>query len=330
MAHDIETTDNLFAVRQPAWHGLGVTFADFPTREEAQALAHPWEPVTTPLFHEVPFINEAGIPEVRYEQIAGHVATVRSDTGATLGVVGDTYNHVKNNELWDIAEAIEGSGADVKFETAGSLGGGKRVWVLIRLHEPITVPGDPNGATLPYYALQNAHDGSAAFRGQAIMTRIVCANTAQLADMDASMHGTSFTFRHTKNVRDRIDDARQALSGWRESIAEWNALQAHLIAETLTREQVTDFVEQFLPEPVGRVVSDRVRNNIATARSDFRAILASPTCEGIDRTAAGMIAAATEYAEHVRRSHNAESKFRRSFLDRNDVVSLATKLALAI
>src|SRR5699024_8098325 len=106
--------------------------------------------------------------------------------------------------------------------------------------------------------------------------------------------------------------------------------QAHLIAGTLTRDQVTDFIEQFIPEPVGRVVSDRVRNNIATARSDFRAILASPTCEGIDQTAAGMVAAATEYAEHVRRAHSAESKFRRSFLDRNGIVSLATKLALAV
>ncbi len=48
------------------------------------------------------------------------------------------------------------------------------VWVLVRLKEPLMVKGDKRGETIPYFALQNSHDGVGAFRGQATMTRIVC------------------------------------------------------------------------------------------------------------------------------------------------------------
>lgn len=330
MAHEITSTDQMFSTRMPTWHGLGTIFSDYPTREEAQALVHPWEPVTMPVYHAVPTITDAGELVTEYQEITSHKSVVRSDNNDLLGVVGEGYEPVRNDELWDIAEALEGSGVDVCYETAGSLNGGRKVWVLLKLQDPIEIKGDPNGATLPYYALQNSHDGMGAFRGQAIMTRIVCANTAQIADMDAKARGTEFTFRHTKNVRDRIEDARVALGGWRESIEDWRLLNEHLLTLHVDREAREDFLAAFIPEPAGNVVTERVRNNIHEARRDFKALLASPTCEGINDTAAGLVAAATEYAEHVRRAHTSQSRFTRSFLARNQIVQDATRLALAV
>ena len=170
MAHNITSTDGVLSVRRPMWHNLGTVLDDYPTLEEARTIAHNWEPVTEPLFRRVlnPDMTEY------YELVEEAQGVVRSDNNAHLGVVSDGWAPVLNKTMYDIADALQDVGDDLKIETAGSLKGGRKVWLLIRLNEPLTVKGDPNGEVIPYFALQNAHDGSGAFRGQATMTRIVC------------------------------------------------------------------------------------------------------------------------------------------------------------
>lgn len=342
MAHEITDRDGLFTVREPAWHGLGTVLPDYPTREQAQTLAHPWEPVTEPIFRRIPVIEPlTGGLSYEYEEISSHKAVVRSDSldGDTLGVVGEGYEPVTNTEMWDIAEALQGEGTEVRYETGGSLKGGRKVWALLRLDEPVVVPGDPNGAVIPYYALQNAHDGSGSFRGQATMTRIVCDNTAQMADLDAKVRGTEFTFRHTVNVRDRIEEAKLALAGWRESVTEWNRIAEHLVGVQLTGTMLDEFLYAFVPEPAANLVSDRVRDNITRTRDDIVEILRSETCAGIDHTAYGLLSATLEYQQHVRRTKGktdgdrSENRFKRAYLDRSaltrDAVSLIREVCHA-
>src|SRR5690625_759933 len=103
MAHGITAQDGMYTVRQPAWHRLGVVLPEYPTREEAQALSMPWEPVTTPLFTEELNVDPEAGPMTDFEEVPGFVAVQRSDTSATIGVVSDTYQPVSNTEMWDIA-----------------------------------------------------------------------------------------------------------------------------------------------------------------------------------------------------------------------------------
>lgn len=331
MAHEIFESDNFLSVRQPAWHGLGVVLDDYPTREEAQALAHPWEPITEPVFLQEHRISEEGDLYTEHEQAEGFKAVRRSDNGDLLGVVSDTYEPVTNNEMWDIAEALQGEAKNgVKFETAGSLQGGKKVWLLITLDEPLEIAGDPHGASVPYYSLQNAHNGSGAFRGQATMTRIVCANTAHIADLDARARGTEFAFSHTKNIGERIEEARHALSGWRESLQVWKQLTEHMIDLRVSESDVSEFLDRWIPMPGENLASERVIRNVEEAREQWRSAYHSQTCEGIEGTAHGLLQASIEYAEWFRKARTAETRFKRSFLDRNDVVQSAQKLVLEI
>lgn len=332
MAHEIETTDNLFSVRSMPWHGLGTVLEGYPTRVEAQKIALPWEPVTEPIYRRVPTFDAQGNPAVEYREVPGQKAVVRDDNGADLGVVGEGYEPVTNTELFDIGEAIQGEGADVRFETAGSLRGGRKVWLLLRLNEPIVVPGDPNGATVAYYALQNSHDGSGSLRGQGVNTRIVCANTSSWADMEAARSGMEFTFRHTKSVRDRIEDAKAALAGWRTSVDEWLLIQEHLVGVKVTREQQEAFVEAFCPAPAAKIVSPRVMTNIENARASMWDILNGETSEGVAATAYGLVQASVEYAQHYRRSQGSderariENKFTRSMLTKSDLTRQAMRI----
>lgn len=355
MAHNFTERDQMFTVREPSWHGLETAvFEDYPTREEAQKLAHPWEPVTEPVYRRTMEVHQhtqecywngesgeyrltaqCGREELNseFEEIDTARAVVRSDTGATLGVVSGTFQVVTNNEMYDIAEALETTeatdqieGRKVRFETGGSLKGGAKVWLLLRLNEPLQLNGDPRGATIPYYGLQNSNDGSGAFRGQATMTRIVCDNTAQMADLDAKAQGTEFVFRHTKNVRERIEEARQALAGWRESVQTWRLQQEHFVNQRTTVEQRVEFVDRFIPMPPPHAISPRVEQNVLDARTQFNDILWGVTCEGIETTAAGLVAASVEYLNHARRARSQESRFKRAYLDRNRIVTDAVEL----
>lgn len=329
--HNITDRDGVFTVRQPAWwdtdgqHDLD----HYPSRAEAQSIAHPWEPVSEPLFRRI--LN----PDFTsgFEEVPDHVANVRSDDGGMLGVVSKSFVAVKNDEMYDVAEAVQGQDSDVKFETGGSIGGGRKVWLLLRLNEPLEVKGDPNGATIPYFGLQNSHDGSGSFRGQGLLTRIVCDNTSQMADLEAKDRGTEFTFRHSKNVGERIEQAKQALAGWRAGIETWRRLSEHLITVKVTPAQRELFIAEFVPMPIEGLVSDRVVTNVNEARAAIRSILSGPTAEGIDDTAYGLVQSAVEYSQHYRKAQSKESRFKRAYLDRDrltaDAVTLAQEVALA-
>lgn len=323
MAHQITERDGVFSVREPLWHGLGTVLPEYPTREEAQALVHGWEPVEEPIYRRMlhPDLTET------YEPIEGWQHIVRSDDGHSLGVNTDTLSLVTNNELWDVAEAIQGEGADVRYETGGSLKGGAKVWLLLRLNEPIIIAGDPNGETICYYALQNAHDGSGSFRGQATNTRIVCDNTARASDLDARARGTEFTFRHTKNVRDRVEDAKRAIEGWRHSVDEYRRIADLLINTPVTPRGVYDFVERFIPEPPPHAASERVLANVQEARSRMLSILRGQTCEDIGGTAWGLVCAAVEYNQHVRKARSLETRFQRTYLTPSQITTDAVTLA---
>jgi phage/plasmid-like protein (TIGR03299 family) len=332
MAHNITTRDGLFVVREPAWHGLGTVLEDYPTREQAKAIAHPWEPISEPVYRAVHGFRDSadpaldGMPYTRYEEIPEAKAIVRDDNDTVLGVVSDTYEPVSNETLYDIAEAIQGEDQTVRLETGGSLKGGKKVWLLLRLNEPVVLSGDSITATLCYYALQNNHDAAGAFRGQAISTRIVCDNTSQVADMEAGAAGTEFVFRHTVNVKDRIEEAKRALAGWREGVQQWRLQQEALLQARVERWQEKEFTEMFLPMPPPHTVSLRVEKNVIEARRQLDSIITGETLEGVHGTAYGLVQASVEYLNHARKAKSKETRFQRAYLDRDRIVTDAVKL----
>lgn len=334
MAHGITERDGVFAVRDAGWHGLAKALPDYPTREEAKAIAHPWEPVTEPVYRRRadleadPVTGDLEFVD-RYEEVPDFHAVVRDDDlDNTLGVTPKTIPVISNETMYDIAEAIEGEDkGSVKYETGGSLYGGRKVWLLLKLREPLVIKGDPRGEVIPYYALQDDKTGKGSFRGQATLTKIICDNTSQMADWDAQTRGSEIVFRHTTNIKDRIEEAKAALAGWRESIQAFRLQAEHMVTLEVTPAQRELFVQQFVPMPGIHTVSDRVVANVEEARQILRNILDGPTCEGTAFTAYGLAQAAVEYQNHYRKAQTAESRFKRAYLDRSQVTADAVDLA---
>ena len=134
MAANVES---MFYVRKAPWHGLGTRVMEAPDSKGALELAGlDWRVLQEPIY------------TTEGEAICGYKANVRDSDRKVLGVVSDRYKIVQNQEAFAFTDELLGEG--VRYETAGSLQGGKRVWLLARLPHETSSPG--NGSPLTWYS----------------------------------------------------------------------------------------------------------------------------------------------------------------------------------
>jgi phage/plasmid-like protein (TIGR03299 family) len=154
MPAGITSNDSMFSVRETPWHGLGAVL-DHPPATVAEAIEASglsWRVEREPI--AVDRGDAATVDdwwEPRCEEIPGYYATVRQDTRQVLGIVGERYRIVQNDEAFQFVDQLLGS--SLHFETAGSLHGGRRVWVLATLPDYVQVGGD---AVRPYVLFMNS------------------------------------------------------------------------------------------------------------------------------------------------------------------------------
>ena len=133
-------------------------------------------------------------------------ANVRSDTNESLGVVKSRYNVLQNVDAFNFIDDIieNNSGTECKYETAGSLFNGRRVFMLVRLPNQKLVGDDVEN----YMFFTNSHDGTSALLAGITNVRVVCNNTLQMA-----IEGASRTWKchHTKNLEGRKKEAAESL-----------------------------------------------------------------------------------------------------------------------
>lgn len=194
MSHQIET---MFSVKVTPWHKLGTVVSEAPTAAGAIRLAG---------------LDWSVIKE-RLQTAAGKVvdayAVIRESDGTVVGdAVGPNWTPLQNREAFGWFDPFIESGL-AKFETAGSLQQGRRIWILAQLNRrPMEIaPGD---TVRKYLLLSNSHDGTLATRVGFTPIRVVCANTLAMAhDCDASR---LIRFRHTKSLHRNLQDIQDTVN----------------------------------------------------------------------------------------------------------------------
>jgi phage/plasmid-like protein (TIGR03299 family) len=141
-------------------------------------------------------------------EVPGAFINYRSDTKAPLGVVGKIYTPWQPRQqlgfLQELAERY-----DIPFESAGSMNGGKQVFVSMKVPESIGIDVEGiNDEVQLFFAAINSNDGEGKGRVVATPWRPVCGNTNRFALRDAV---TSWGWRHTKAMPDRIAEAQRQL-----------------------------------------------------------------------------------------------------------------------
>jgi phage/plasmid-like protein (TIGR03299 family) len=251
MAHEIDESTGRAAcmtVGTPGWHRLGVTVSEAQKSAEAIVLAgQDWTVEKWPL--QTYGLAGDGSPLVI--DVPDQYATVRTDTGAVLGVVGGQYRVFQNREAFDFMDELVGEKLAM-YETAGSLRGGRRVWMLAKIPRQLRVSGTDD-VIEPYVLLANSHDGSMALRMVPTSVRVVCQNTLNLALGRAG--STGVTIRHLDSLEDRVQEARENLGVILERVEHFQEEVDALAATSLSDAQAkTYFSEVFdLPAP-GRLL----------------------------------------------------------------------------
>ena len=154
--------ETMFSVRETPWHELGTIVNDAPTSEDALRISGlDWKVVQDDVF------TDSG------ELISGYKANIRDTDRKILGVVSDRYKVVQNTDAFSFTDELLGQG--VRYETAGSLQDGRRVWLLARMPKEYIGGSDE---ICPYLVFSNSHDGTGAVKVAITPVRVVCNNSA--------------------------------------------------------------------------------------------------------------------------------------------------------
>lgn len=305
-----------FFVRVPAWHGQGVVLDDYPGREEAMRLAgHDWDVVESPVRFELA-TDDGNV----LRKAEGWKAHRRSDNDHLLHISRESYERIPNSVPYEFAEALLDQG--FKYETGITLRGGALNALTLLLDEPFTVPGD-DSEILPYFGLAWAHDGSASLSGNPTTVRRVCANTVAASEAEGTRNGNSFSIRHTKNWRDKIEEARRAIKGVRETIDIYREVALELAAVTVTPAQRDWFVSTIVGDRDGSVsraanVSEKVLNNVERERQKVLSLFMGDTIpEAHALTGYGLFLAGGEYFDHLRGFRSKDSYVKRTLLTKS-------------
>lgn len=306
MAHNIES---LFYTREKPWHGLGTMVAEAPTSADALRLAGlDWRVDARPIF------TDEG------KEIPGYKVNTRDSDGATLGIVTNRYTICQNEEAFAFTDEL--IGGEVHYETAGSLSGGRRVWLLAKM-ENTTLAGDE---VEPYLCFTNTHDGTGSIRACMTPVRVVCNNTLNVALSTASR---SWSAKHVGKVQEKIIEAQRALElagKYMDALGEY----ADRLANTSIN---TDKIREILDElfPVKEDDSDRVKENARRVKNEYMVCYFMPDLEKFRGTAWGALNAMADMVDHNaprRQTENyAENNWSRIIDGHYLVDAMASKLA---
>lgn len=309
MAANVET---MFYTREKPWHGLGTKVEEAPSSEEALRLAElDWQ------------VEQKSIYTDNGDVISGYKANVRDSDNRVLGVVTDRYKVIQNREAFAFTDSLLGRG--VRYETAGSLMEGRKVWLLARLPREYIIAGE---RISPYLVFSNAHDGNGAVKVALTPIRVVCNNTLNLALSTASR---AWSMVHTGNIRDKIQEAENTLFMAEEYMDSLGKEFEMLRRKKITDGQVREYIERLLP--MEKDVTSIQSKNVTRLRQDMESrYFNAPDLQDIGNNAYRFVNAVSDFATHskpLRRTVNYNENLFIRTIDGNPLIDRAYRIVKA-
>ena len=254
MGHNVETMFS--ANRVVPWHyeltkDVTRLIQEAPASKEALHLAGlDWTVEQKPVYME----NGIVIPNYK--------ANVRDTDGSCLGIVTDRYKIVQNTEAFEFTDAIVGETEDgiVRYETAGSLCGGRKIWLLAKMPTKKILDDDVD----PYMFFSNSHDGSGAIKIGMTPVRICCANTLAMALNSAKR---SWSTKHVGDMQSKLEEAKLCLQMADKYMQNLDIEADRMANAKLYKEQIDEILDEMFP--IDDNDSDRKKQNVQSVKDDF-------------------------------------------------------------
>ncbi|SFK75950.1 phage/plasmid-like protein TIGR03299 [Paenibacillus sp. 1_12] len=277
MAANVES---MFYVREAPWHGLGKRVEQALNSEEAlQEAGLDWT------------VLQKSIQTEDQMEITGYKANIRETDQRVLGVVTDRYKIVQNHEAFAFTDELLGEG--VKYETAGSLQNGKKVWLLAKLPDNYIISGD---RISPYMVFSNSHDGSGSIKVAMTPIRVVCQNTLNLALSNAKRIWTTI---HTGNMKSKLDEARKTILLAESYMDNLGAEVDRLNKIKVSDQKVMEYINLLIP--LQDNATKQQEKNVQQLRSDMQLrYFDAPDLAFVGKNGYRFINAVSDFATHAK------------------------------
>lgn len=298
MAHGIMSIDKGFVNAVSTWHGLDqyVCIPDRPiTMQEAISVAD-YGIEKIPLYR---MTMDGAMAEVE-----GAHCIIRSDTQNVLvPTVGDRFHVESNTRLLNVVdEHLMAIYPDLQIESVGTLWGGATFFLNLKVGEyQIKTDKSPTIANLMYCNPL----GKGAYTACAHNTRIVCANTERMAELQGMANGSLKKFRHTISADAKINEHLIDMAELKVGLKAHTDLLNGLADQEVSVEEVDAFLNKIMPVPEKEGRGKTVAENNRTAFLNIFEGVQKDTLSN-PYTKYGFYQAFTDWVDHEKTSRNAD------------------------
>jgi phage/plasmid-like protein (TIGR03299 family) len=309
MSANVET---MFYTRVEPWHGLGVCVESALCSEEAlKQSGLNWNVIQRPIMTST------------YDPIPGYKANIRDTDNRILGVVTDRYKVVQNSEAFAFTDSLLGEG--VRYETAGSLQEGRKIWLLAKLSDRYIMEGEQID---PYLVFSSSHDGSGSIKVCMTPIRVVCQNTLNIALSTAKRIWSTV---HVGDMAHKMDDAHNTLRLAENYMDKLGAEFSRLSKIKLNDAKVMEYIDMLLP--MDDNATDTHRKNISHIREDLKIrYFDAPDLRYVGKNAYRFVCAVSDFATHakpLRETVNYRENVFAKTIDGNPLIDRAYEMVLA-
>lgn len=278
--------DTMFYTGVDPWHRMGTRLDNPATAAEAIAAAGlDWAVSMEPALVQ----RNGSLIDT------GRKAITREDTGDIFAVgMTDRYTPLQNKDAFQFFDAVVGAGEAI-YHTAGSLRGGRIIWILAKMPGDIGLTGDPADK---YIMLSNSHDGTMGVDMRFCVRRIVCMNTFKMA---LASDERNTRYRHTTNLMQKVNQTRNFLGLADAYFANFMAGAERLASKSMDATNASDYFADVLNySPTPEHQQPKIRNTIGELQDLWYGDGRGADLASASGTAWGAFNAVSEWLEHHR------------------------------
>lgn len=262
------------------WHGRGTPVYSAMTIETAKEV---W-PFT---YYQEKILDPQGIEIPDYKSIR------ISDTKKIMAVGGSNYAIIQPDEVAQFA--IDLHDDEMLCETAGALGDGQRIWMLLHTKEYKfeVFKGDEQRM---YTLITNAYDLSAALEARYTAIRAVCQNTVNAATAGSP---AVIKLRHTANMKSRMGIAAEIFKGYQKSIGDYKEMMQYLAKHPINDALIAEFEREMFGD-LEKTKEGRSTSILTNKLAKFEELIfkgKGTEIPGVVGTAYGLFNAFTEFQD---------------------------------
>lgn len=304
--------ESMFYVREAPWHGLGIRVESALSSEEALEMSGlNWNVIQRPIMTS------------NYDLIPGYKANIRDIDNRVLGVVTDRYRVVQNAEAFAFTDTLLGEG--VKYETAGSLQNGRKIWLLAKLPDKYIIEGDQ---IEPYLVFSSSHDGSGSIKVAMTPIRVVCQNTLNIALSTAKRVWSTV---HVGDPAAKMEEAHNTLLLAEKYMGRLGMEFSRLSKIKLSDQKVKEYIELLLP--MDEQPTETHRKNITRIRENMKLrYFEAPDLRYVGKNAYRFLNAVSDFATHAKPLRETASYRENLFaktMEGNPLIDKAYELVMA-